>query len=529
MEERDFAHVTKGGAGKIAQYLSVRCATSTRGGGRRGPLLRSSPEAIHPSSKRPPTFSSRSIDRSIANRARSNRSLSPSSLSHAARTPTPRALLYPNPSPNPATTTRNTTQKPHPADVGREPRGDAARRPMPLRASRRRRGPREGRARVVEQTRRDQLRRHPGRGRRRGRREGRGRRQGGGGEGGEGCRGGDGGRGGRLDSRKDGFVSSRRGHERDDGTAGPERRARRAGDRPHGEEAHDTRDRDEVSRGPGVLRRRRRRLRRGRRGKGEDARRGASRGAEAAARRQGHRRRRRPRRPRRRAHDRAPRPRRRRPRSARQSRRTRAHGLRVALRPRRPRRVHHHGNRGGPDATHRAAVARRARGPLRDRRVAARSWASSARGSFAALRRRDGREGARDDGRTRGTRARRGDGQSAAARGPRGRGRGARDEPRGGDRGRALAAARGGGGGGGGGGRGAAAAPAAPAAARGRRSSSPITSVDFSGGTGRTSSTAAARLCRRSPWRTGTRTRRTAASEASTRWSRAGTAPSRAR
>ena len=45
MEERDFAHVTKGGAGKIAQYLSVRCATSTRGGGRRGPLLRSSPEA----------------------------------------------------------------------------------------------------------------------------------------------------------------------------------------------------------------------------------------------------------------------------------------------------------------------------------------------------------------------------------------------------------------------------------------------------------------------------------------------------
>ena len=47
MEERDFAHVTKGGAGKIAQYLSVRCATSTRGGGgRRGPLLRSSPGAI---------------------------------------------------------------------------------------------------------------------------------------------------------------------------------------------------------------------------------------------------------------------------------------------------------------------------------------------------------------------------------------------------------------------------------------------------------------------------------------------------
>ena len=26
MEERDFAHVTKGGSGKTAQYLSVRCA-----------------------------------------------------------------------------------------------------------------------------------------------------------------------------------------------------------------------------------------------------------------------------------------------------------------------------------------------------------------------------------------------------------------------------------------------------------------------------------------------------------------------
>ena len=43
MEERDFAHVTKGGAGKIAQYLSVRCATSTRGGGRRGRAVRARP------------------------------------------------------------------------------------------------------------------------------------------------------------------------------------------------------------------------------------------------------------------------------------------------------------------------------------------------------------------------------------------------------------------------------------------------------------------------------------------------------
>jgi hypothetical protein len=32
LEERDFAHVTKGGSGRTAQLLSVRCAPSTRHG-----------------------------------------------------------------------------------------------------------------------------------------------------------------------------------------------------------------------------------------------------------------------------------------------------------------------------------------------------------------------------------------------------------------------------------------------------------------------------------------------------------------
>ena len=68
MEERDFAHVTKGGAGKIAQYLSVRCATSTRGGGRRGGTPPSIVPGAFPSIVEASADFFLAIDPSIANR-----------------------------------------------------------------------------------------------------------------------------------------------------------------------------------------------------------------------------------------------------------------------------------------------------------------------------------------------------------------------------------------------------------------------------------------------------------------------------
>ena len=119
MEERDFAHVTKGGSGKTAQYLSVRCVFSSV---------------------------SRAIDRLVFGHAED-----PIRALRASR-----AVAHP---PDLVSRRPRLSQKPHSPDVAQGSIRGADRGRVPILSPRRSRRAHARRARLADETRRHQLRR----------------------------------------------------------------------------------------------------------------------------------------------------------------------------------------------------------------------------------------------------------------------------------------------------------------------------------------------------------------------------------
>lgn len=115
MEERDFAHITKGGSGKTAQYLSVRCAHNSQIGSLvPGQTTRDDikNQNVQRKTSSPPHFFFFSLFSWRSQHSPSSPSLCPSPNEQHERQRRRRRL-------------RRRGQESHPSDVGEEPRGGA--------------------------------------------------------------------------------------------------------------------------------------------------------------------------------------------------------------------------------------------------------------------------------------------------------------------------------------------------------------------------------------------------------------------